>query len=94
MTNQTIYPGLQQCSVVTDSKKDRQDLQCQQDFVSTQVLQVPLHVNAYVLDDKHLVPNLEAIFGLEVAIPYDVAWTSAKFKLIRSQGCKDDCRPR
>ena len=91
MTNQTIYPGLQQCSVVKDSKKDQEECQ---DFISTQVLQVPIHVNAYVLDDKHLVPNLEAIFGLEVAIPYDVAWTIAKFKLIRSQGCKDDCRPR
>lgn len=93
MSNQTIYPGLEQCSVLIDSKKDEKS--CGDfDSVGTEVLTLPFHVNAYILDDKHLVPNLEAIFGFEVALPYDQNWTEAKFRIIRSQGCGRDCRPR
>ena len=93
MSNQTIYPGLEQCTVLIDSKKDEKSC-VDSDFVGTEVLTLPFHVNAYILDDKHLVPNLEAIFGFEVALPYDQVWTEAKFRIIRSQGCGKDCRPR
>ena len=94
MSNQTIYPGLEQCSVLKDSKRDKKKC-LDEDFIGTEILTVPFHVNAYILDDKLINPNLEAaIFGLELALPYGVAWTEAKFKLVRSQGCGVDCRPR
>ena len=96
MGSDVIYPNLEQCSVEVDNKVEKNVVdssQCtNQDFTSSRKLADQVLVKAYLLD---LDNSYVDIFGLELAIPYDKPWSSARFRWTNKQGCSaDDCTPR